>query len=252
MEIKDYRDETYTNELVDSYKSTLDEATRLAIISNFDPYFRKYANLFASHMSVDLTNKDTIKFLRLFMSIEDRATTTSLLRAARKTISYIRNIFKDYKAEEIYNETLCIFLEHLERYKPMIALNTPHKSRISFTHFIQVNVRFGLAGLVIKRQKDALHRPANLEYIDAMSPIRQPEARSNWNGIDLQWVRGDTASDLFLSLDELERYLIFLRYEEDEKPKSEWELARITGLDRMYVRRRFVKIRNKLAELIKC
>jgi hypothetical protein len=251
MTNKDYKDEAYINELVDTYKATENEATRLALISCFDPYFRKYANLLASRYSVDLSNKDTMNFLRLFMSTEDRKDNFTLINGGKRTISYLRSLFKDCTPDELYDEVLCIFLEQLARYKPMIAEIKPDKPRISFTHFIQVNVKFKLAALIMKRKKDALHCQSNLQFIDDLSPAHEPEVGVNWNTLDLQWVRGETASEVFQTLDELERYLLYLQHSnEEEKPKSEYDLAKLTGLDRMYIRRRLFKVREKLKEAV--
>jgi hypothetical protein len=250
-QFKDYKDEAFINDLVDQYKTTQDEGLRLSLIACFDPYFKKYANLFCGTNSVDLTNKDTLKFLRCFMTAEERESDFKIVIAARKVVTFIRSLFKDSVPQDLYDETLCGFLEHLNRYKPMIATHTQHKSRISFTHFIQVNVRWHLVGVIQKRAKDAMYRSSNLEFNDNIFTQDSQEPGVNWSPIDLRWVHGATTGDVFSCLTEMDRYLLFLKYEEENKsPLSDYDLARLTGLDRMYVRRKMLKIKAQLKELV--
>lgn len=248
---KDYNDEDYINSLVDRFKETNDDGLRWLLLSSFDPYFRKYASLFTSCSTVDLNNKDTIKFLRMFMSVEDRSSEDSITTAARRVVNYVRGCFKDCTFQDIYDEVVCFFLEQLERYKPMIADHRHDKPRISFTHFIQVNLRYKMGNMLKARGKDALYCAFNLEYDDRLAVVECPEMGINWSNIDLQWVHGITAGDIFKQLDEMERYLLYLKYEDgDERPLSDYDLAKITGLDRMYIRRKMLKIKDRLKELV--
>jgi hypothetical protein len=108
-----------------------------------------------------------------------------------------------------------------------------------------------MANLLKSREKDALHCSFNIEYDDRLSFYDAPEMGVNWNIIDIQWVHGMTAGDIFKQLTEMERYLLYLKYEDgDERPLSDYELARITGLDRMYIRRSVLKIKEKLKVLV--
>ena len=246
-----YRDDSYINTLVDDFKEKGSEELRLQLMDCFDPYFSKYCYMLCSKQVVDFTNNDTIKFLRLFMTPEEREPAESFLLAARRIIGYLRGIFKDYTSEDLYDEIVCMFLEQLSRYQPMITNHKLVKERISFSHFIQVNLRFKIRLLAVTRAKDALTCFHNVEYNDSIQGYKEPEVGINWNVLDLRWVQGITASDHFKELDELERYILYLRYEdEDKKPVSDRDIARMTGLDRMAIRRRLVKIRNKLKELI--
>jgi len=246
---QDYNDETYINNLVDQYKQTGDEALKLKLLDAFDPYFNKYVYLLCTNKMIDIGNKDTITFLRLFMDDEDRSTPSNLASAAKRTISYVRGIFSDCTPEDIYDEMVCIFLQQLTRYKPMIANHKHSQERISFTHFLQVNTRYKLKNISAERANDALHG-YNVEFHDELNGIPNDNGHTNYSSIDLWWVRGDTAGDLFDQLDAYERYLLYLKYEDqEEKPLSEYDLARLTGQDRMYIRRRMIRIKNKLKRL---
>lgn len=253
MEHSEYNNEDQLTALVDRFVETRDESLRMELIAAFEPYFAKYANLFCSSYTMDLKSNDTLKFLRLFMSLEDRTNTFTIQTAAKKIITHLRMIFKDCTREDIHDEVLAIFLEQLDRYKPMIAKNKRSKERISFAHFIQVNTRYKLAAIIKARQRDALSMASNiLEFNDDLLPPEEFRHFSReWNDIDIRWVNGATTGELFKQLTELDRYLLFLKFQEDiNKPLSDYALARLTGLDRMYVRRRMIFIKDTLKELV--
>jgi hypothetical protein len=251
-----YRDDSYINQLVDDYKDSLDkgknsEDLRSQILESFNPYFKKYCFMLCSRQPVDFSNNDTIKFLRLFMAPTEREPLESFLLAARKLIPYLRSIFQDYTYDDLFDQMVCFFLEQLNRYHPMITKNKTVKERISFSHFIQVNLRFKIAKLVQDRAKDALATFHNIEFDERIQKSINPEACLNWNVLDLRWVVGDTASDHFRELDDIERYILYLRYEnEGKRPMSDRDIAKMTGMDRMFVRRRIAKIKSKLKSLI--
>jgi hypothetical protein len=227
-------------------------ALKLELIKAFDPYFKKYAYLLCTQKTVDVSNKDTIKFLRLFMSDEDRADDSSVESAAKRVVAYLRNIFKDCESSDVYDEMACCFLEHLGRYKPMTANNTPHKKRISFTHFMQVNIRYKMKTIATIRARDAMTCPHNLEYNDDLNGVCSFVHPSDWTMIDLKWVYGKTTGDVFKHLEEYERYLLYIKYSDSyDKPLSDYDIARLTGIDRMYVRRKMLKIKEKLQEIVK-
>jgi hypothetical protein len=249
---QDYNDEAYVNSLVDEYRITKSNSQKMEILKAFDPYFKKYSFLLCTQKPIDISNKDTLKFLRLFMSDEDRATETTIASASKRTIAYLRNLFKDCEPGDIYDEMVCSFLEQLNRYKPMIADHTPHKKRISFTHFVQVNVRYKMKMVATVRAKDAMQCPYNMEYNDELNGLAVADSGipCGWTNIDLKWVYGDTTGDIFRHLDDYERYLLYLKYSDGEdKPLSDYDIARLTGQDRMYVRRKMLKIKDKLSLL---
>lgn len=246
----DWNNDTEINNLVDEYKRTGDNKLRDKLIENFKPYFLKYVNLLCTRSNIDLNKRDTVKFLRLFAKQEVQETPEAFVTTARKTVTYLRSIFKDCTKEDVYNDLVCIFLENLYRYKLKIASHTPHKSRISFTHYILLWMRFGVKKLVITKSRDALSLARNCEYVDDMDNIASTNHKYSQT-LDLRWIRGETAGDLFGQLDEYERYLLYLKYDEDRDTlRSDYDVARTTGQERMYVRRRLIKLRDKLKELV--
>jgi hypothetical protein len=151
----------------------------------------------------------------------------------------------------MHDELVCIFLEQLKRYKPMIADHKRSRERISFTHFIQVNTRFCLRNITAIRAKDALYCSKNVEFNDELNDTWvDTRPGVNFSIIDLLWVHGKTTGELFSGLEEFERYLLFLKYEcGNGKPLSDYDIAKITGQDRMYIRRKFLSIKTKLKSL---
>ena len=129
----------------------------------------------------------------------------------------------------------------------MIANNTKDKKRISFTHFIQVNIRYGLTAIVEKRKMDALSCGYNVEYEDEVSSsFGSAEERE----IDLRWIYGDTAGEPFNRLTEMERYLLYLKYVSiSPKYNSDYDIAKITGIDRMYIRRKMIKLVDQIKQM---
>ena len=252
MENRDYKDEQAIDSLVDVYKSNPTSELQLKLIKEFHGYFTKYSNLLCSSVPVAINNPDTLKFLRLFMTPEERETDESLFMAARKLIPFLRASFRDFTREDLYNEMIVFFLEQLERYHPMIADHKHSRERISFVHYLQVNLRFKLKALVKLKQRDVLSCAHNMEFDDSLDFLQsnQHEPGTNLNDIDLEWVKGTTASEPFRCLSELDRYILFLKFHINlDKPRSDYKLADLTGMDRVYIRRRWLKIKDKLKEL---
>jgi len=243
-------DEQKIDDLISIYLEDKTDTSKLAILASFDKYFKKYASILCTSNAVDFSNKDTSKFLRLFMSKEERLNEMSYTSAARRVVGFLRRVFSDYTTGDAYDTIVCIFLEHLNRYRPMVAENIPIKQKISFTHFIQVNIRYALRELASTKAKDALHCLYNTPFDEALSLESKP-LEPHFIGLDLKWVHGFTAEEPFNKLDAFERYLLFLRYEdEDGKPLSEREIAKVVGADRGYIRRRLDKIKIKLKEYL--
>ena len=126
MEPITLEDETI-DALIDLYLADASDSNKLAILASFDKYFKKYVSILCTSYAVDFNNKDTAKFLRLFMSKDERANDMSYTSAARRVVGFLRRVFSDFTTDDAYDEIVCIFLQHLSRYRPMIASNIPIK-----------------------------------------------------------------------------------------------------------------------------
>lgn len=246
-----YQNEEYINNLVDKYKDINSDKLRNEVINSFKPYFQKYAKIFCSRGAVNLSNKDTITFFRLFMSKEERLTAKSCMYAAEKYLSVLRKVFIDYTQEDMYNEILIFFLEALNKYKPMIADHKRSRERISFTHYIQVNLRFKIYRLCSKKSKDALSGGGNVPYSE-VAYSRPGKIEPDHQNIDLDWVYKGVAGDVFECLTETERFILWLKYESHPRGLvlSSKQISNRVGLHYKTIQQRMEKIRNKLEEII--
>ena len=248
--MNNYNDEKYTNDLVDRYKETNSMELMEELLDNFSPYFKKYVNLMCGKHSVDVTNADTVKFLRLFMSAEERNDNYKYIQACNRCINSFRKVFSDFTTRDLYDELVVIFLDALEKYKPMIANHKATKERISFVHYIQVTMRYRLKALAMTKSRDALSIKENLPYNEAIYKVAKVGPSSE--ALDLRWVHGFTAGDVFKHLSKSERYILWLKYESDPDGRelSSRGIANITGLHHKTVLGRIGKIRGKLKKFI--
>jgi len=250
----DYKNESYINSLVDEYKKSGDIVTRDKLIECFDPYFDKYSNLVCGHNSANLFNKDTMTFLRLFMTSSERSNDDTARHAGKKYIKMIRKIFSDFTKLDIYDEMLLYFLEQLKKYRMMIADHKISRERISFTHFIQVNLRYKLKNLTISKARDALSVDNCIEYNDLLgNAIYAASSGDKHKEINIDWVDGQTTDDVFKHLKRWERYLLWIKYESriDGGVVTNYDMADMLGLHRKAVDYRFEKIKKKIEGLIK-
>ena len=248
----DYKDEIYINTIVDNYVENRDLRTRQLIINKFSPYFSKYVDILHGESSINIFNADTKKFLHLFIKKEFRNVREPYIQEARQKIHYIRGLFRHYSKEDLRNDIIIIFIEQLDRYKPMIAAHTPHKKRISFTHFMQVHMRFRLWAMINKLRKDAMNNTLDDSYDDGIlienSNLHHIGAWDEPVVIDHEWVVGRTSNEMFSQLSQFERHLLFIKYESSSTGKelSANEIATITGFHHKTVLKRLSEIKIKL------
>ena len=246
----------YINYLIDSYTQTSDVLYRDELLECFDFYFKKYISIM--HMKghgVDFNNSDTKNFLRLFMKKEDRTNQQVYLSNAGSYLHMIRRVLIGFTAEDLYHELIVSFLELLEKYEPISYKRGEKKHRISFAHFVQVNMRYKLCKWIVKKSKDVLTGRDWLEYKDYLHEnygdgVLDGNAQVEVEiGIDLKdWVWGKSATAPFSLLTEMERYLLWLRYEcdPDGKKLSTREIALTTGYHQRSIIYKLKKIKIKL------
>ena len=250
MKSKDYNNQDYINNLVDTYKEINSTVLKKKLIDSFSPYFKKYVNMMCGKHAIDLDNADTIKFLRLFMSAAEREDKTEYTKSCHRLVHMFRKVFSDYTPRDLYDELVVYFLEALEKYKPMIADHKRSRERISFTHYLQVGMRFRIKLLIRIKSRDALSGEENLPYNEAIfrrSKLGLPDEEA----LDLRWVQGTTAGDIFEHLTKTERYILWLKYESDPEGKelSSFDISKITGLHQKSIVDRILKIKKKLKDL---
>jgi hypothetical protein len=247
----------YINYLVDAYKQTDEPEYRDALLDEFDGYFKKYVGiLYSGNKVVDISNKDTKNFLRLFMSPEDRATEESYRASAGKYILMVRRVMKTFSPDDIYHELIVLFLEFLEKYKPITYIRKSIKHRISFAHYIQVNIRYHLCKLIVKNSNDCITGRNCLEFNDCLE-VEYSNNNFQLSDVDTQitlkdWVWGNDAGFPFTLLTDFERYLLWLRHESDPwgVKITTREMASRTGFHERTIIYKLKKIKQRIEESI--
>ena len=192
----------YINYLIDAYKQTSDIKYRDAILDAFEGYFRKYVSLMhIKEKGVDINNNDTKNFLRMFMKKEERANQALYAENAGSYVHMIRRILSSFTAEDIYHELIVIFLDLLEKYKPITYKRKNKKHRISFSHYIQVHMRYALTRWIYALNQDAIGGSNWVEYKDYMHEEESSRPFEFDGAITLRdWVWGDSACAPFSRL----------------------------------------------------
>ncbi len=227
-------DSVQVDELAIKFSETKDVETGRIILKAFEPYLQKYVRLLQGHLTKG-DSADTQKFFRLFVKAADKNRFGGIENIG-KALYTVQKAFKSFTKEDLYHELVSYFLESLSRYQPIKKYD---KTIISFTHFVQVQVRFKIYGRIYKSNSDALGR-ANIEYED----ITQSPSLVKRLDIELtpQWVDGSCEKP-FSSLNQFERYLIYLRYGEGFKVCEIAEMCSCTERKILY---RLAGIRKKL------
>lgn len=245
----------YVNYLIDAYKQTGDIEYRDCLLDEFDGYLKKYVSILCKGGgSVDTNNKDTKNFLRLLMKKEDRSTENSYSVSSGIYIHMARRVMKVLTAEDIYHELVAIFLELIENYKPITYKRKEQTYRISFAHYIQVNMRYRICRMVVKNSKDIISGRNCLEYNDDLCEVDYKYGNNSiYDDVDINlkdWVWGREASFPFGLLSEMERYLLWLRYEGDPEGKrlSTKEVSDVTGLHERTIIYKLKAIKKKIQE----
>ena len=243
----------YINYLVDAYKQTGEDTYREALIDSFDIYFRKYvAIMHGKGNGVDVNNSDTKSFLRLFMKKEDRITATLYLKNVGSYIHMLRRSLVSFTQDDLYHELIVSFLELLEKYSTVTYKRDEKVHRISFAHYVQVNIRYKLCKWIVKKSQDVITGRNWLEFDEDLVDY---SGFQDWHypeevvGIDLKdWVWGDSSSRPFSLLTEMERYLLWLRFEGDTDGKklSTREMALLTGYHERTIIYKLNKIKLKI------
>jgi hypothetical protein len=188
------------------------------------------------------------------MKKEDRETEMAYATNAWSCIHMIRRAMRSFTPEDIYQELIAIFLELIEKYKPIVYTRNEKKYRISFAHYAQVSVRYALCRIIVKNSKDIITGRECLEFRDDIhnSLARTPiDILDNCIGVNLKdWVWGRISTFPFESLSEMERYLLWLRHESDPDGKrlSTREMADVTGYHERTIIYKLKSIKKKLKE----
>jgi hypothetical protein len=238
--------------LAEAYRDTGDMSYRDCLLECFEGYLLKYVSLLAHHNNgVDINNKDTKNFLRLFMTKEERLNQHTYEKYAGTIVHKVRRALRLFTPGDVYNELVVYFLELLEKWKPKKILLKGRRQQISFAHYIQVNIRYRLWHWVARKGRDVLTGRECVEYhewLHEKEPNYDNDPPGVGVGINLEgWVWGQEAGEIFSGLTEAERYLLWLKYEGNPGGRLTMkDLASMMGLHYQTIVYRMEKIKKKL------
>lgn len=239
----------------DYQKGNKDAASEL--IKIFKPYMRKYIKIIKDAY-IDIKDKDSRKFIRLF--ITDEEAKRKLLKVyhssgtrskAQKAAERINILFKDVSTEEIEQELSMILLKVSKRFKKK------HK-HVNFCGYLYNVFRFEVYRYVVKITSDPLtHRadinlsynddynldPSNCVENDPKIYIKEPMMILD-EELGNNWIRGLTCGDDFIEITPLQRLILKMKYE-DGIPDT--DISDKLGMNRNTIRRQ----RNKAIQIIK-
>lgn len=192
------------------------------LLERFYPLFKKYSTLLKTGQ-INFNDKETKKFVGLF--IEDSALKAALKRKKQKA-EYRSRIYQQFNfvkitygildEEEIEVDMHAIFLNMARRYKQMGK---------SFCGYLYNTFKYEMSRHIKAYTKNPINIPhRNTAFEDYIHMGNEPSMEDQMDdqmyennvGIpDMDWVQGDSCSDVFACLTPIERKLIIKYYLEE-------------------------------------
>jgi hypothetical protein len=201
-----------TDKLVKKYHESTGqdrEEVLSTLLKAWHKYFMKYVEILCG-TKVDFKNKDTIEFLRLFLSTDEK--NPHSIFSAR---NYIVSICEKLEADDIYNQLCAIFIEILNNYQVQEDIN--------FIRYLTQLFRWGVKSWLIETAADPLSGMFNnieiiediLEYNTGQTDADDIRLSTLGLSLDLKWVFEGSDDGMFKELSHYERYLIYLNFKEE-------------------------------------
>lgn len=192
-------------------KGQTKEEALSTLLKAWHRYFMKYVEILCGSL-VDFKNKDTIEFLKLFLSLSDQGNSYNIFSSR----NYVKTICEKLEADDIYNQLCTIFIEILNEYDI-------EKKGGSFTGYFTQLFRWGVKSWLMEMAADPLSGIFNnieivediLEYNTGQKDSQEMNLDTLGLSLDLKWVFEGTDSDMFAELSSYERYLIYLNFKEE-------------------------------------
>lgn len=246
--MNDIKEENYQRieNLVEQFQNGDKDAAR-ELLTAFDPYFKKYIKLIKEGF-VNLSDKDTRKFIRLFTS--DQEARVKLLKAKHSSRTrnkafsagnIVSNLCRDIPLDDIRQELNAILLTLAKRYKKK-------GTKTNFCGYLYNVFRYELFRRINEITSDPLvyNSSSNLSYSDEsyQNDIEyienEPEIYTNHLVMQIDdqlgnsWVRGLTCSEPFDLLTHFQRIIVKLSYGDGY---SDTYISKRLGLHRNTVRK---------------
>lgn len=231
------------DEVVFAYQRGDDDAaeTLLEMFAGDDMRSRfigKYIKLL-KHEVFDLTDKDTRRFLQLYMvdgrdALMNRYQSKEGKAAAAQTAAMLARALHTYDEEELVQDLVMLLLTQAQRYEKQ-------KQQVNFGGYLYNSFRFTVFNHLKKTtfRYDVLNHPRREELSEEMLVVDGIEVDEKWfdchegrfgdaEELGLDWVSGD-CNHAFAELSQLERLILRLAYEDK---KTDSEIAEQLGFHR--------------------
>jgi RNA polymerase sigma factor (sigma-70 family) len=216
------------------------------LLELFDPYIKKYWKIIKDGM-VNLSDKDTKRFISLFMKDEENRRLTKkryhsgeTKSAIDLTASRLSATCRSIPAEDMMQELITIFLLIAKRYKK-------RRGKANFCGYLYNVYKYEVYRRIVSMTSDPLvHRIDLNESYNDLCCMNEEEQILNEPAIytdeilmvlDEQlgnnWVRGLTCGEAFEILDPTERLILKLKYVER---LTDIEIGRMMGVHRNTIR----------------
>lgn len=219
-------------------------------------FIGKYIKLL-KHEVFDLTDKDTRRFLQLYMvdgrdALVNRYQSREGKAAAAQTAGMLARALHTYDEEELVQDLVMLFLTQAGRYEKQ-------KKQVNFGGYLYNSFRFTVFNHLKKTvfKYDALNHPRrelleeDMAYTDGIEVSERwfdcPEGRfGDAEDLGLDWVTGD-CNYAFAELTQTERLILKLSYEDG---KTDSEIAEQLGFHRNTVLKYRHQAKENLAAAI--
>lgn len=202
-------------------------------------FLGKYIKLLKQE-AFDLTDKDTRRFLQLYMvegreALVNRYQSKEGKAAAAKTAAMLSKGLRHYPEEDLIQDLQMLFLQQAMRYRKQ-------KKQVNFSGYLYNSFRFTVFNYLKKTvfKFDVLNHPF-LEQLDEETMGEEGiSIQDEWfyeerffdteeEELGLDWVNGGRCNEAFQELTQLERLILKLAYEEK---KTDTEIAERLGFHR--------------------
>lgn len=251
-------DADYVDKLVDQFQNG-DKKAGEELIIQMAPYLIKYFKIVKLGI-IDLSNKDSRKFISLFIDSADARTrlkkpfqSTEARNEAYQKVMMIQSVFNDVPAEDLVQELIIALLILAKRF-------SKYRRKVSFCGYLYNAYRFELSRRIKKIMEDPLtyRFSCNIPY-DDYAPTDDEEEEENPSmysndpimllddSLGNAWIRGITCGDMFSCLTQLQRLILKLYYNDGE---SDTSIARKLSMHRVTVRAERICAEKVLKEFI--
>lgn len=220
-------------------------------------FLGKYLKLLKREV-FDLTDKDTRRFLQLYMvegreALVNRHQSKEGKAAAAKTASMLAKGLAQYDEMDLIQDLQMLFLQQAMRYRKQ-------KKHVNFSGYLYNSFRFAVFNYLKKTvfKYDVLNHPYIEQLDEELVGEEGIEIKDEWfyedrffdqegEELGLDWVNGGRCNEAFENLTQLERLILKLAYEDN---KTDTEIAEHLGFHRNTILKYRHEAKQRLQETL--